>query len=202
MTEYGRWENMLQNTKQFAVRGRALRAVLPRNASVVSRAIGALGYYSELYIYDQYGLVSREVALREIAPEALDQSPGHDKMVPPIFFLQYEPDVLFSRYVFGPSAAKQMYDSLQRWIVPNAIRDLYIPDFVEVDVGDDRGRGFLFMVRRVTEGEGGDQWGAFEARRLELKGELEAVQRRRKAKAKAKAKAAKAAIEPVEPKAD
>ena len=109
--------------------------------------------------------------------------------MPPIFFLQYEPDVLFSRYVFGPGAAKQMYESLQRWIVPNAIRDLYIPDFVEVDVGDDRGRGFLFMVRRVGDDEGdANHWAEFEARRLVLKQNLESVQRRRKAKAKAKSK--------------
>ncbi len=193
MTEWGRWENMVLNTRQFAVRGKALRSVVPRDATVVSRAIGALGYYSELYIYDQYGLVSSEVALREVSPDALDQSPGHDKMVPPIFFIRYEPDILYSRYVFGSGAAKQMYDSMKRWVVPNAVRDVYVPDFVEVDVGDDRGRGFLFMVRRVEEGEDGRQtWTEFEPRRLELKKALESTQRRRKAKAKAKAaKAAK-----------
>jgi len=194
MTEWARWENMLMNTRQFAVRGRALRAALDRDTTVVSRAIGALGYHSELYIYDQYGLVSREVALREISPDALDQSPGHDKMVPPIFFIEYEPDILFSRYVFGVNAAKQMYESTNRWIVPHAVRDVYVPDFTEVDVGDDRGRGFLFVIRRVADGEDGLQvWEEFEPRRLALKRELESAKRKRKAKAKAKAaKAAKA----------
>ena len=199
MTEWARWENMRLNTRQFALRGRALREVFDRDATVVSRAIGAMGYFSELHIYDQYGLVSREVALREISPHALDQSPGHDKMVPPIFFLASEPDVLFSRYVFGTQAAKQIYDSLKRWIVPSSVRDVYVPDFVEVDLDDTRGRAFLFVVRRAGEGEGRASWAAFETRRLALRDEL-ARQQRRRAKAKAKAKAeAKERTEPSDP---
>jgi len=193
MSEWSRWDNMRLNTRQFALRGRALREVFDRDVTVVSRAIGALGYFSELHLYDQYGLVSREVALREISANALDQSPGHDKMVPPIFFIAYEPDVLFSRYVFGTQAAKQIYDSLKRWIVPNAVRDVYVPDFTEVDVGDDRGRGFLFVVRRVRAGEEGRHiWAEFETRRLALRDEL-ARQKRRRSKAKARAVESRAA---------
>jgi hypothetical protein len=194
MTEWARWDNMRLNTRQFALRGQALRRVFDRDTTVVSRAIGALGYFSELHLYDQYGLVSREVALRDVPPHALDQSPGHDKMVPPIFFIDEEPDVLFSRYVFGPLAAKQIFDSLKRWIVPSAVRDVYVPDFTEVEVGDKRGRGFLFVVRRVREGEDGRRvWSEFETRRLALRDELVRQQRRR---ARAKAKAAEARSEP------
>jgi arabinofuranosyltransferase len=194
MTEWARWDNMRLNTRQFALRGQALRRVFDRDTTVVSRAIGALGYFSELHLYDQYGLVSREVALRNVPEHALDQSPGHDKMVPPIFFIDEAPDVLFSRYVFGPQAAKQIYDSLKRWIVPSAVRDVYVPDFTEVEVGDGRGRGFLFVVRRVRDGEDGRWvWSEFETRRLALRDELLRQQRRR---ARAKAKAVEARSNP------
>ena len=58
--------------------------------SVVTGAVGALGYYSGLHIYDKNGLVDRLVAMRELdASDALRMS-GHDKRVDEGFFLHLE----------------------------------------------------------------------------------------------------------------
>ena len=46
--------------------GRGLRAHAPEGASLVYGAVGAVGYFSGLFIYDTNGLVTREVALLEV----------------------------------------------------------------------------------------------------------------------------------------
>ena len=47
--------------------------------------------------------MTREVALREAGPQL--RSPGHDKMVPPTFFLKDEPDYLTAGVVQGAGLA-------------------------------------------------------------------------------------------------
>ena len=66
--------------------GRALREHAAPGDSIVYGAVGAIGYFSRLRVFDRNGLVTREVALRP-APDEL-RSPGHDKNVPPEFFLR------------------------------------------------------------------------------------------------------------------
>ena len=73
-----------------------------------------------------------------------------------------EPDALIDDAV-------AMADSLRRWSVPAALRDHYVPDFVETNLKGQEERGFLFLVRRASEGEDGEeQWASFEARRKAL----------------------------------
>ncbi len=88
-SEYAQWQNMSARAREWSVMGRALKKHAPRDASVVYGAVGAIGYYSNLFIHDRNGLVTREVALRE-AHEQL-RSPGHDKTVPADFFAKYRP---------------------------------------------------------------------------------------------------------------
>ncbi len=91
-SELAQWRNMAARAEEWGRLGRALRAHAPADASLVYGAVGAVGYFSGLFIHDTNGLVTREVALREIGPQL--RSPGHDKMVPPTFFLKDEPDYL------------------------------------------------------------------------------------------------------------
>ena len=69
-----------------ATRGCIIEVV---ESSLGAAAVGAVGYFSNLFMYDRNGLVTREVALRE--PHATLRSPGHDKLVPAEFFARYEP---------------------------------------------------------------------------------------------------------------
>ena len=91
-SEYEQWFNMRNRCLEWSIAGRALGVHAPPNASVVFGAVGAIGYFSGLFVYDRNGLVTREVALRE--PHETLRSPGHDKAVPPEFFSKYRPTYL------------------------------------------------------------------------------------------------------------
>ncbi|MEL6712587.1 MAG: hypothetical protein AAFP86_02365 [Planctomycetota bacterium] len=91
-SEYEQWARMRERAADWGVLGRALRTHVPPGSSIVHGAVGAIGYFSGLRIYDRNGLVTREVALRE--PHEELRSPGHDKMVPSTFFLKDRPDYL------------------------------------------------------------------------------------------------------------
>ncbi|MFT4621594.1 MAG: arabinofuranosyltransferase [Myxococcota bacterium] len=170
MSEFQRWENLRDNLAGFARRGHALARIAHHDDRVVSQAIGVIGYYSELHIYDQYGLVDREVALLPVPPGPLMHSPGHDKFVDASFFAKYEPEILASRTVQGPMASRLMKDSMDKWSIPESLHDTYVPDFVEVALpGYEDIRSFLLMVRKVREGERPRQlWAQFPDRRKDL----------------------------------
>ncbi len=91
-SEHQQWTNMKARAHEWSVTGRALGVHAPPNASVVFAAVGAVGYFSGLFVYDQNGLVTREVALRE--PHKDLRSPGHDKFVQPEYFSRYKPTYL------------------------------------------------------------------------------------------------------------
>lgn len=174
LSEHARWANLVRNTEKFALRGRALAEHTRRGETIVARAVGALGYYSELVVYDQYGLTDADVASRPLGPGPLQKSPGHDREVDAIFFADRDPDYLFARYVRGPSAAIAMADSLRRWSVPAALRDRYVPDFLETELPGELERGFLFLVRRARADEDPTAiWEDFETRRRALHRELQ-----------------------------
>ncbi|MEM9801098.1 MAG: hypothetical protein AAGA20_12295 [Planctomycetota bacterium] len=91
-SEVEQWRNMDERAAIWAETGRGLARYAPPESSLVYGAVGAIGYFSNLFIYDRNGLVTREVALRE--PHETLRSPGHDKVVPPTFFLRDEPTYL------------------------------------------------------------------------------------------------------------
>ena len=63
-SERGKWEDVYANADEFALRGRALGASFRPGDSVVSGAVGAIGYYGDVVVLDVFGLVDREVAQR------------------------------------------------------------------------------------------------------------------------------------------
>jgi len=153
MSEYRRWRNMRDNTEGFSLRGEALAMVLPPDARVVSQAIGVVGYHTDVFMYDQYGLVNREVALLPAEHGPLSQSPGHDKFVKAGFFAKYDPDVLHSRVVRGPMSTRLMHESLEKWDVPEELRTRYVPEYMEVELDGAGDRAFFLMVRRAKPSE-------------------------------------------------
>jgi len=172
LSEWAKWDNMVGNTEGFLRRGRALALYAEPGDAIVSGAVGAMGYASDLWVWDQYGLVTKEVAYRPLPSGVLDESPGHDKKVPAEFFSKYEPRFLYARAVKGRNAASHMKDSLYRWAVDPLVKDRYVPDYVELDLGDGE-RHFLFMVRKADLAEDpAALWHGFEERRRRLHAEL------------------------------
>ena len=106
-SELAQWRNMAARAQEWGRLGRGLRAHAPEGASLVYGAVGAVGYFSGLFIHDTNGLVTREVALLDAGPRL--RSPGHDKMVPPTFFLKDRPSFLMAGV--GPGTALAARDS-------------------------------------------------------------------------------------------
>ncbi len=175
LSEVNRWDNQRQNTEGFTQRGLALAQVAEPGDTVVAAAVGAVGYFSDLEVLDQHGLVTKEVAYRPLPPGASKHSPGHDKHVRPEFFVKYEPRFLYARAVEGKLAAGRMKDTLDQWDIDVRVMDRYVPDWFEVTLPDQKKRTFLFVVRLRAPGEDPAKlWNDFSARRRALNAELRA----------------------------
>lgn len=91
-SEYAQWHNMREQALVWRELGKALAAHTEPGDSLVYGAIGGIGYYSNLFLYDRNGLVTREVSERDPLPKPT--SPGHDKAVPKEFFKKDRPTYL------------------------------------------------------------------------------------------------------------
>ncbi len=92
VSEFTFWEKMNDRQESWAKLGRALAANASPEDSVVLAAIGAAGYYSGLFVFDRFGLVSPEVTA--LPGRAGRKTAGHEKMVSPEFFLEQKPTIL------------------------------------------------------------------------------------------------------------
>ena len=91
-SEVSMWRGMRDRADQWKDLGRALASNTSPGESIVLGNIGAVGYFTELEIFDLFGLVDPEVARRD-AP-LVRASPGHDKRVTFEFFLSRRPTYL------------------------------------------------------------------------------------------------------------
>ena len=138
----------------FTQRGQALAQIADPGDVVVAAAVGAVGYYSDLEVLDQHGLVTKEVAYRPIPAGPLKTSPGHDKHVEPEFFAKYEPRFLFARAVQGKLAAGRMKDTLDQWEIDVDVMDRYAPrTSTRSPCPARRSAPFLLVVRLLVPGE-------------------------------------------------
>ncbi|MCB9915110.1 MAG: hypothetical protein H6828_08175 [Planctomycetes bacterium] len=102
---------MYQRARQWTVQGRALGRVTQPGETYVAGAIGAIGYYSELELFDLYGLVTPSVIAG--AEPLAKSSPGHDVRVPETFFEDRHPTYLGS--VLVPAGAPPDYGLPGGW---------------------------------------------------------------------------------------
>lgn len=175
LSEFNRWENQRENSEGFMYRGLALSQVADPGDAVVAAAVGAIGYFSDLEILDQHGLVTKEVAYHPVPDGPLRESPGHDKSVRPEYFARYEPRFLYARAVWGRLAAGKMKDTLDNWEIDPTVTSRYVPDIYEVSLPAIPHRAFLLVVRRAEAGEKpAELWGEFPERRRSLNAELRA----------------------------
>jgi hypothetical protein len=164
-SEYRQWQFMNENAREWRAKGLALRAIASPGDSVVLGAIGAVGYYSDLVVYDRLGLVDREVAHQPFDPTRL-QSPGHDRDVGALFFLDRQPTFLESQLLVGETLRREVFDAhVQRWLAtPGTAR--YAADFrVSYEGEGELGPSLLLVWRMVAPGQdAGARWESFFAR--------------------------------------
>lgn len=102
-TERAQFKRSAQNLASFRAIGRALKALYPSTDSIVMGAIGAIGWESNMVVYDRNGLVDPQIAQLPRAQQA--RSAGHDRRVPRAWFLPRKPTILQAMIV--PEAALQ-----------------------------------------------------------------------------------------------
>ena len=76
-------------TESWTEFAHALAKYTKAGESIILYNVGIAGYYSDLVIYDMYGLTHREAA--RAARIQKQASPGHDMIVPDDFFFSYQP---------------------------------------------------------------------------------------------------------------
>lgn len=87
--EVAQWREMRDNRELMEELGHALAQHTRPGESIILGGIGATGYYSRLFVYDKYGLVTPEVVRAgKVRPDA---SPGHDLRVQEEFFFGERP---------------------------------------------------------------------------------------------------------------
>lgn len=142
-SEKSQWAYMNYNSERWRNLGEALKNVTKPGDSIVAGAIGNLGYYSELFIYDRFGLVTKEVAQRNVRNlEA--KSPGHDKAVSAKYFLKYKPTI-FKAYIRFDDKSKGK-DTLSAW--GKSAPKGYDGEYFDLGKKDSRGREMGIAVLR------------------------------------------------------
>ena len=177
-SEYDRWQHQIENTAKGTRLGKALRSYvsqrhLPdKRPSYVCGGIGAVAYYSDVYIYDSNGLVTPEVARRKLDHNQKLRTPGHEKWVPSDYFLKNNPTILFasvvenadSRGIAGACvrearALRQNYSDLR-------LDRRYVIDFARVPADDANGnpRYIVTWTRIAADSDPQAAWNDFENR--------------------------------------
>jgi len=166
-SEFERWLIDSRTPEAWKEIGLALRTLSNPGESVVLGAIGAVGYYSGLEVFDRYGLVHREIALRPFqGPYGL---PGHDKGVPITYFIDRHPTFVYFRVVTGPTSQEgeksryglrdRILEHVNAWKDPafwgeggEALPRLYEPDLLPLAPDAlTRAPRFLLVLRALEE---------------------------------------------------
>ena len=152
-TEYERWAAQSARPDRAKHVGLALKRISKPGDSIVVGGIGSLGYYSELFVYDRFGLVSREVALRPRREEEPLRAPGHDGKVSRAFFLHEHPTFIAHTVIERANVGRWVLDQAANWrrLHRRTLWRRYVPDYVEIDGRPDAEARAIVMVLRAIE---------------------------------------------------
>lgn len=104
-SEYEQRERQLDVVARKTLAGRALHHVAEPGDSIVASVIGALGYYSRVFVYDQNGLVTH-VSFENNSVREL-QSPGHDRHLPRLYFAAQSPTIWMVSVEYSEDAERK-----------------------------------------------------------------------------------------------
>ncbi len=99
-TEWQRWRTGVGNTEANTWKGLALAAASGPHETWTGGAIGVVAHLSEVTVLDRNGLVTPEVARREVEPGS--GTAGHDKRVPRAWFRDRAPSYYEVLYAPAP----------------------------------------------------------------------------------------------------
>ncbi|MFT7677245.1 MAG: arabinofuranosyltransferase [Planctomycetota bacterium] len=159
-SEWQRLEVGNRNLRNFSRIGRGLAQVAQPGDSIIFGAIGAVGWYSGMHIYDRNGLVDHEVARRDSTETT--RSAGHDKRVPRAYFLDRKPT--YSQAMFVPGTLNGLDDKRFPIILRDLTKKVFgtdpgeqelkrhtlpalLPLHADIDIED----GTMLLVLRYTE---------------------------------------------------
>ncbi len=145
-SEYAQWSFIERSTERWRTLGEEMGKLGQPGETWVAGAIGAKGYFSEIFIYDVGGLVTREVADRPFKQGKNHRSPGHQKTVPNSFFLNKKPTFLQARMVPGDHRA--IAAEVRSWRINAQVKKLYVPSVTTLATNK-----HLVVLRRATEGQ-------------------------------------------------
>jgi len=121
-SEYDQWLFARDNARLWAMAGITLKAHADPGDSVVRGAMGAVAYYSGLFIFDKAGLVTRSVVLHTAEDRSLN-SPGHDKHVPGTFFMDQKPTFYRSECVERKELTRKAVGELSGLYAPGVLNE-------------------------------------------------------------------------------
>ena len=163
-TEYERWRDSIESITHIKKIALTLKETFDPKDSIVFGAIGALGYYSGLHIYDKYGLINRLIAMRELDESEAVRMPGHEKRVDEGFYLHLEPTILKFEIIDGPPPDREnpeyphwrrirlRAEQLQQWGMPAIpIWRRYAPQVFPMKPLPDGSKNALFILRLLEE---------------------------------------------------
>ncbi len=144
-TEQEQWRQMNDNLVELTMIGKVLKEISGRGDTFVGAAIGAVGYYSDLTVYDQCGLVNPDGA-QKVVERPVPRAAGHDKYVEPEYFLDRDPTFLRA-VVVSAKKKKQAEDDMERALAPGyLVYSLRVPPRLAGGMG----RLYVVFQRRMT----------------------------------------------------
>ncbi len=163
-SEFEQMEKEAERVAEWTILGHALQAYVRENLpdeaspSYVVEAIGAVGYYSDLFIHDRNALVSREATLAA-PPPGRQKSPGHDRTVGPEFFLDHDPTIYYAHIARDSDrrTLSRIRDRALRMLrdapPEHRLQQRYKPDIVALPrIDSDTETLYLVILARLEQG--------------------------------------------------
>lgn len=163
-TEYEQWHVMRSRSQKWKQKGLALKEYAAPDESLVASAIGNLGYYSELFIYDKAGLITPEAA--RLPTKVPLRSPGHDKGASTEFFLNRQPTYIYVKLhsINANPKLKELFSRLTDRLKLEEYSTEYAPDFVILNNKQEgQDNRILLVLRHVKDKDKVDEaWKRFQ----------------------------------------
>jgi hypothetical protein len=160
------WRNMKRRPARWAMMGQMMARGVEPDASVVRASVGAFGYYSNLFIYDKYGLVSRNphYEMPEDDGSKHTIAPGHDQFTPQWRFLPLAPTVLEHKHIVDRDKMHRVKKTMKKWGLQRDRAVSYAPVLLVEPAGDPGAPPeVILLLHRVADAaEWGARWSAYD----------------------------------------